>query len=210
MTGMPAILLKRSDGPYYKIQFGRFGADVETIAASFNDFEFTVHPVFIAVHTVSEAPAAVNEAIQAMPLRNGWFKADSLNSAASILYKALDLGALGFVGEARTLSSNLDPEEHGEQPFGEEAQPAEDEAMDAEVNAQIWKHLEPCAKHDANTAAEIRRDLIQKLGKAGAKQIIHSCETTIAKTDKGRTCRVLKSNGNLLKLKRQNEHARSP
>ena len=191
------VLLKRSDGQYYRVHVGHIGQRgliFDTIAASFNDFEFTVHPVVIAVRISSSSEAeanariAVDEAIQTMPHRNGWFKSD-LNSAASILYKTLDLQALGLESEALAFDLKPEPVEPGQT------------AMVAEVKSQIWKHLEPCTTQDEYTAAEIRKDLIQKLGKVEAKMILDSCVTTVAKTNKGNKSRLLKADGKLLKLK---------
>ena len=216
MAGIPAILLKRSDGPYYRVHFG---TDFEAVGASFNDFAFTVHAVLVAVRTASDAPVAIDKGMQAMPLRNGWFKSDSLSSAASILHKTLDLQALGLAGEALAFGLKSKPGEPEVPPLLAEAAPmaplpeagetvtsAEttdtDNGMDAREEAQIWEHVVPCSQtQDANTAAEIRRDLIHKLGKPEAKRILNSCITTVAKNGSGQKSRVLKANGKLLKLK---------
>ena len=212
MVNTLIVLLKRSDGPYYKIHNGDiYDTDFEKMAASFNDFEFTVSPILIAIHKAEIDIAidmAVIEATQDMPEMNGWFKSD-FDTAARILYETIDLQTLGL-SPRKTIRFDFDlyfeqggTGQAGETGGTEHAEETE-EMMDTESEeaTKVWEHLEPCTTaQDANTAAEIRRNLINKLGKTVAKQILNSCVTTVAKTSNGNKNRVLKANGKLLKLK---------
>ena len=65
----------------------------------------------------------------------------------------------------------------------------------------LWNYVAPCIAKDASRAAEIRRILIQELGKTEGKRILSYCMATVAKDSHGQKNRVLKANGTLLKLK---------
>ena len=131
-----------------------------------------------------------------MPLRNSWFAAPSSDVAANILIQALHVDEEAPMFNTPSEVSQAIPEASQS---GAEEQTTETETTDTLLS----KHLAPCATQDADTAAEIRKELTQRLGKTVAKQILKSCVTTVVKTSTGNKSRVLKANGKLLKLKTQ-------
>ncbi|MFX4226566.1 MAG: hypothetical protein ACFHHU_01370 [Porticoccaceae bacterium] len=194
---LPAVLLKRSDAPYYRVHFGNdFEAMAETLAVH---QAFEVVPILILPRASPDAAGFVEEAIQThcLPLRNTWFAAASPEIAAGILLRALRVKEETPLFSTTPQASQTTPEatQSG----------AEKETISAETtDALLSKHLVPCAPtQDADTAAEIRKELTQRLGKTMAKQIIRSCVSTTATTSTGNKNRVLKANGKLLKLKTQ-------
>ena len=190
---LPAVLLKRSDVPYYRIHFGNdFEAIAETLAVH---QAFDVVPILILPRASPDAVGFVEESIQThcLPLKNNWFAAASPEIAAGILLQALRV-------EKETPLFSTPPEVSQATPEATQSG-AEEETMETETTELISKHLAPCATHEADTAAEIRKELTQRLGKTMAKQILKSCVSTTAKTSTGNKSRVLKANGKLLKLK---------
>ena len=200
---LPAVLLKRSDVPYYRIHFGNdFEAIAETLAVH---QAFDVVPILILPRASPDAMGFVEESIQThcLPLKNNWFAAASPEIAAGILLRALRVEEETPTSEV----SQATPEATQSGATQSEATPeatqsgAEEETMETETTEVISKHLAPCATHEADTAADIRKELTQRLGKTMAKQILKSCVSTTAKTSTGNKSRVLKANGKLLKLK---------
>ena len=193
---LPAVLLKRSDAPYYRVHFGH---DFEAIADNLATQQaFEVLPILILPLSSPDSVGLVNEAIKThcQPLRNNWFAAASLEIAAATLLQALHVGEDAPMLNAPSEMSQATPEALQS---GAEEETTETETTDVLLS----KHLAPCATQDADTAAEIRKELTQRLGKTVAKQILKSCVTTVAKNSTGNKSRVLKANGKLLKLKTQ-------
>ena len=188
---LPAVLLKRSDAPYYRVHFGNdFEAIAETLAVH---QAFEVVPILILPRASPDAVGFVEESIQThcLPLKNNWFAAASPEIAAGILLRALRVEEETPMFPSEVSQATPEATQSG----------AEEETMETETTEVISKHLAPCATHEADTAAEIRKELTQRLGKTMAKQILKSCVSTTAKTSTGNKSRVLKANGKLLKLK---------
>jgi hypothetical protein len=169
-----------------------FGNDFEAIAETLAAHQaFDVVPILILPRASPDAVGFVEESIQThcLPLKNNWFAAASPEIAAGILLRALRV-------EEETPTSEVSQATPEATQSG-----AEEETMETETTEVISKHLAPCATHEADTAAEIRKELTQRLGKTMAKQILKSCVSTTAKSSTGNKSRVLKANGKLLKLK---------
>ena len=217
MSTKPAVLLKRSDGPFYRVHIGQ---DYEAAAKLLSTEQaFAVCPILIGPSSSLDAANLVSKAIQALckPLKNSWFEAPSVDIAATILLQAL--------------SSTTDPEADNRQDSSEEGllhpspnytEPTQKEMDNEEAEAPncageteschtgdtdatlspLWNYVAPCVAKDASRASEIRRILIQELGKTEGKRILSYCMATVAKDSHGQKNRVLKANGTLLKLKR--------
>jgi hypothetical protein len=196
---LPAVLLKRSDAPYYRVHFGNdFEAMAETLAVH---QAFEVVPILILPQASPEAVVFVEEAIQThcRPLRNTWFAAASPEIAAGILLTALRVEEETFLSSTPPQVSHATPEATQS---GADEETTETATGAETIDALLSKHLVPCAPtQDADSAAEIRKELTQRLGKTMAKQILKSCVSTTAKTSTGNKSRVLKADGKLLKLK---------
>ena len=199
---LPAVLLKRSDVPCYMVHFGNdFEAIAETLAVH---QAFEVVPILILPRASPDAVGFVEESIQThcLPLKNNWFAAASPEIAAGILLRALRVEEetpTSEVSQATPEATQSGATQSGATQSGATQSGAED--VETETTEVISKHLAPCATHEADTAAEIRKELTQRLGKTMAKQILKSCVSTTAKTSTGNKSRVLKANGKLLKLK---------
>jgi hypothetical protein len=194
---LPAVLLKRSDAPYYRMHFGNdFEAMAETLAVH---QAFEVVPIVILPRASPDAVECVEEAIRThcLPLRNTWFAAASPEIAAGIL-----LTALRVEGETPSTPPQVSHATPEATQSGADEETTETATGTETIDALLSKHLVPCAPtQDADSAAEIRKELTQRLGKTMAKQILKSCASTTAKTSTGNKSRVLKANGKLLKLK---------
>ena len=198
MSTEPAVLLKRSDGPFYRVHIGH---DYEAVAGVLCAQQaFAVSPILIGPRSSLDAANLVNKAIQTLctPLKNSWFQAPSIEIATIVLLQAS--------------RSTLDPEAedmHGEIPNSTESTPdpkvdnkqAEASCNTRDLDATLWNYVGPCSAKDASKAAEIRTVLIQKLGKTEGKRILNHCVATVARNSYGQKNRVLKANGKLLKLK---------
>ena len=203
---LPAVLLKRSDAPYYRVHFGNdFEAIAETLAVH---QAFEVVPILTLPRASPDAVGFVEESIQThcLPLKNNWFAAASPEIAAGILLRALRVEEEtpmfpSEVSQATPEATQSGATQSGATQSGATQSGAEEETMETETTEVISKHLAPCATHEADTAADIRKELTQRLGKTMAKQILKSCVSTTAKTSTGNKSRVLKANGELLKLK---------
>ena len=198
MSTEPAVLLRRSDGPFYRVHIGH---DYEAVAGVLCAQQaFAVSPILIGPRSSLDAANLVNKAIQTLctPLKNSWFQAPSIEIATIVLLHAS--------------RSTLDPEAedmHGEIPNSTESTPdpkvdnkqAEASCNTRDLDATLWNYVGPCSSKDASKAAEIRTVLIQKLGKTEGKRILNHCVATVARNSHGQKNRVLKANGKLLKLK---------
>ena len=203
MSSQPAVLLKRSDGPFYRVHIGQ---DYEAAAKLLSTEQaFAVCPILIGPSSSLDAANLVSKAIQALckPLKNSWFEAPSADIAAIILLQAL--------------SSTPEPEADNRQEEGTTncTEPTQKEVDNEEAeapncteschsgntDAALWNYVAPCIATDASRAADIRRILIQELGKTEGKRILSYCMATVAKDSNGQKNRVLKANGTLLKLK---------
>ena len=199
---LPAVLLKRSDAPYYRVHFGNdFEAIAETLAGH---QAFEVVPILILPRASPDAVGFVEESIQThcLPLKNNWFAAASPEIAAGILLRALRVEEetpTSEVSQATPEATQSGATQSGATQSGATQSGAEE--VETETTEVISKHLAPCATHEADTAADIRKELTQRLGKTTAKQILKSCVSTTAKTSTGNKSRVLKANGKFLKLK---------
>jgi len=172
-----------------------FGNDFEAIAETLAAHQaFDVVPILILPRASPDAMGFFEESIQThcLPLKNNWFAAASPEIAAGILLRALRVEE-----ETPMFPSEVSQPEATQS--GATQSGAEE--VETETTEVISKHLAPCATHEADTAAEIRKELTQRLGKTMTKQILKSCVSTTAKTSTGNKSRVLKANGKFLKLK---------
>ena len=198
MSTEPAVLLKRSDGPFYRVHIGH---DYEAVAGVLCAQQaFAVSPILIGPRSSLDAANLVNKASQTLctPFKNSWFQAPSIEIVTIVLLQAS--------------RSTLDPEAedmHREIPNSAESTPdpkvdnkqAEASCNTRDLDATLWNYVGPCSAKDASKAAEIRTVLIQKLGKTEGKRILNHCVATVARNSHGQKNRVLKANGKLLKLK---------
>ena len=211
MSTDPAVLLKRSDGPYYRVHIGR---DYEAIAEILSTQQaFAVSPILICPCPAVDAVKSVDEAIQTLctALQNNWFQAPSTGIASSILLQAmtstLDTARLDVDMQKEIQSESVngivakDMPEEGTN--GIESSSTEDAegSSTANVDETLWDHVAPCTTKDASKAADIRTTLVQRMGKTESKRILSYCTTTVAKDSNGQKKRVLKAHGQLLKLK---------
>ena len=216
MSSQPAVLLKRSDGPFYRVHIGQ---DYEAAAKLLSTQQaFTVCPILVGPSSSLHAANLVSKAIQALckPLKNSWFEAPSVDIAATILLQALSSTT---DPEADNRQDSSDSSEEGlfpgENPSPNCTEPTQKEVDNEEAeapncteschtgntDAALWNYVAPCIAKDASRAADIRRILIQELGKTEGKRILSYCMATVAKDSNGQKNRVLKANGTLLKLK---------
>ena len=183
MSINPAVLLKRSDGPYYRVHVGQ---DYEAVAEVLSTQQaFAVSPILICPCSSLDTADSVNIAIQTLckPLQNSWFHAPSTDIAAIVLLQAL--------------SHTLDPEvdnAQGENPNCTDSTPNSPqienvqeeipnctesssglEVGDEEAKAthcsescstkdldeRLWDHIATSCAEDASKAADIRTVLIQ-------------------------------------------------
>ena len=190
-----AVLLKRSDGPYFRVHIGN---DYEAVAEALSTQQaFVVSPVLICPRSSLDIADSVRISIQTLckPLYNCWFHAPSTDIAAVVLLQALN--------------PTIDPEvdnTQGESTSGlevgsEQVQFTQRAESSENSDGRLWDHVvvASCAQ-DATKAADIRSVLVHKLGKTDAKRILKSCVATVAKDIHGQKNRVLKANGRLLKL----------
>ena len=204
MSSQPAVLLKRSDGPFYRVHIGQ---DYEAVAKLLCAQQtFAANPILTGPSSSLDAANLASKAIQALckPLKNSWFEAPSADIAAIILLQAL--------------SSTPEPEadnrqEEGPSPNCTEPTQKEVDNEEAEApsctkschtgntDAALWNYVAPCIAKDASRAAEIRRILIQELGKTEGKRILSYCVATAATDSHEQKARVLKTSWTLLKLK---------
>ena len=228
MSTEPAVLLKRSDGPFYRVHIGQ---DYEAAAKLLSTQQaFTVCPILIGPSSSLDAANLVSKAIQALckPLKNNWFEAPSANIAATILLQALSSTPEPEADNRQDSSEEglLGPSPNCTEPTQKEVDNEEAEApnctgeteschtgdTDATLSplsppsplsplSPLWNYVAPCIAKDASRAAEIRRILIQELGKTEGKRILSYCMATVAKDSHGQKNRVLKANGTLLKVK---------
>ena len=176
----PSVLLKRSDGPVYKLYSG---SDCDQAAANLElNQAFSVDLVLSSPHTVSSTPT-IDEPCR--PLKNGWFHAPSDDQAALVLLH-------NRISNAPDTSSTMEP-----------STTDDDALLDIDANeGSLWEHLEPCTSQQAAKAVELRSALTAKLGKGEAARLLGQCKATVAKSADGQKNRVLKSRcGRLLKLR---------
>jgi hypothetical protein len=211
MPTNPAVLLKRSDGPYYRTHMGQ---DYEAVAELLGSQQaFVVSPILICPCPSLDAVVSMDKAIQTLctALQNNWFQAPSTGIASSILLHAMtatpDTTSPEADTQEETISESIKGLEVKDQPEGAtnyiepcSTEDAEGSSM-ANVPEMLWDHLAPCAAKDASRAADIRTTIIQRLGKTEGKRILSYCTTTVAKDSDGQKKRVLKVHGKLLKLK---------
>ena len=220
MSSQPAVLLKRSDGPFYRVHIGQ---DYEAAAKLLSTQQaFTVCPILIGPSSSLDAANLANKAIQALckPLKNSWFEAPSADIAAIILLQALssttepeaDRDQTGIsnntahMPESKVCITQKSPDcterSNDLEAGSEQAEFAHcAESCTEHLDERLWDHVATCSAKDASKAADVRAILTQKLGKINAKRILNSCVATVAKNGHGQKNRVLKANGKLLKLK---------
>ena len=204
MSTEPAVLLKRSDGPFYRVHIGQ---DYEAAAKLLSTEQaFAVCPILIGPSSSLDAANLVSKAIQALckPLKNSWFEAPSADIAAIILLQALSSTPEPEADNRQEESPSPNCTEHTQTEVDNEEAEAPyctESCHTGNTDAALWNYVAPCIAKDASRAADIRRILIQELGKTEGKRILSYCMATVAKDSNGQKNRVLKANGTLLKLK---------
>ena len=89
MSTIPAVLLKRSDGNYYRVHIGD---DYQAVAKALSAQQaFGVSPMLICPCSSPNTANSVDKAIQTLckPLQNSWFHASSNVIAATVLLQSL-------------------------------------------------------------------------------------------------------------------------
>ena len=89
MSAIPAVLLKRSDGNYYRVHIGD---DYQAVAKALSAQQaFGVSPMLICPCSSRNTANSVDKAIQTLckPLQNSWFHANSNVMAATVLLQSL-------------------------------------------------------------------------------------------------------------------------
>ena len=89
MSTIPAVLLKRSDGNYYRVHIGD---DYQAVAKALSAQQaFGVSPVLICPCSSPDTANSVDRSIQTLcrPLQNSWFQANSNIIAATVLLQSL-------------------------------------------------------------------------------------------------------------------------
>ena len=210
MSTEPATLLKRSDGPFFRVHIGH---DYEAVAKSLSSQQaFAVSSILIGPSSSLDAEKLVNEAIQTLckPLKNSWFEAQSTDIAAVVLLQALSSTPDPEVDREQTgIANNTSHTPESKNDITQKSPDCTERSNDLEAGAEntpkiderLWDHVATCSAKDASRAAEIRAVLIQELGKKECKRILSYCVTTVAKDSHGQKTRVLKANGKILKLK---------
>ena len=203
MSTDPVVLLKRSDGPYYRVHIGQgYEAVAELLS---RQQAFIVSPILICPCPSLNAVDSIKETIQSLciPLYNNWFQAPSNDIASIVLLRSMT---------PSPDSSSLEDDNKQEESINctESANHMDDEQEEAtqciescsteDLDARLWAYVAPCGAKDASKAADIRTNLIQRLGKTDAKRILSHCVTTVAKDSHGQKNRVLKVHGKMLKL----------
>jgi hypothetical protein len=201
MCTEPATLLKRSDGPFFRVHIGH---DYESVAKTLSAQQaFAVSPILIGPCSSLDTADSVDEAIQTLckPLQNSWFQAPSTDIAAIVLLQALSSTPDPKAENRQEETPNFAEPMQEEKDSGQAEAPNCTESHTGDGDATLWNYVVPCNAKDASRAAEIRATLIQELGKKECKRILSYCVTTVAKDGQGRKNRVMKANGKLLKLK---------
>ena len=214
MASNPAVLLKRSDGPYFRVHIGN---DYEAVTEALSIQQaFAVSPVLICPCSSLDTADSVRIAIQTLckPLYNSWFHAPSTDIAAVVqaLSPTFDPEVDNAQGETPNCTESttaLQVENtrvesiSGLEVGSEQAQVTHcaESCSSDNLDGRLWDHVVACCAKDASKAAEIRTVLVQKLGKTDAKQIFKSCVATVAQDRDGRKNRVLKADGKLVKLR---------
>ena len=216
MASNPAVLLKRSDGPYFRVHIGN---DYEAVAEALSTQQaFAVSPVLTCPCSSLDTADSVRIEIQTLckPLYNSWFHAPSTDIAAVVLLQALsptfDPEVDNAQGETPNCTESTTAQQaentraesiSGLEVGSEQAQVTHcaESCSSENLDGRLWDHVVASCAKDASKAAEIRTVLVQKLGKTDAKQILKSCVATVAQDGHGRKHRVLRADGKLLKLR---------
>ncbi len=223
MASNPAVLLKRSDGPHFRVHIGN---DYEAVAEALSTQQaFSVSPALICPRSSLDTADSVRIAIQTLckHLYNSCFHAPSTDIAAVVLLQALnptfDPEVNNTQGEnpnctestpnspqienVQTEIPNCTESSSGLEVGSEQAQVTHraESCSGENLDGRLWYHVVASCASDASKAAEVRTVLVQKLGKTDAKQILKSCVAAVAQDGHGRKHRVLEADGKLLKLR---------
>ena len=202
MSTDPVVLLKRSDGPYYRVHIGQgYEAAAELLS---RQQAFIVSPILICPCPSLNAVDSIKKTIQSLciPLHNNWFQAPSNDIASTVLLQAMttpDCTSLE-VDVVEASPNYTESIKDLEVDDTQEATHCTESCSTEDLDARLWAYVAPCSAKDASKATDIRTNLIQRLGKTDAKRILSHCATTVVKDSHGQKNRALKVHGKLLKL----------
>ena len=213
MTATFVTLLKRSDVDLFTLHQG---TDWLERAASLGDGHcFDVLPVLIAPNVPANALQHALKALEPADVGAGWFKCDPsialgvLAAMASgppcvasgppcVAAKVASTGAPAAqpppTSPEATVEASGEEEDFSDALAGTECEDCEGETQ------ELLQWLEPCTAAEAGKATDVRASLVAALGKAEAKRLLASAQTTVARAPPGQKNRIYRINGQPVKL----------
>ena len=213
MTATFVTLLKRSDVDLFTLHQG---TDWLERAARLGDGHcFDVLPVLIAPNVPANALQHALNALESADVGAGWFKCDP--SLALGILAAIASGPPCVASGPPCVAANTPPSEAPaaqppptspeatveasgeEEDFSDALAGTECEDCEGETQ-ELLQWLEPCATAEASKATDIRASLVAAIGKAEARRLLASAQTTVARVAPGQKNRIYRIDGQPVKL----------
>ena len=220
MTATFVTLLKRSDVDLFTLHQG---TDWLERAARLGDGHcFDVLPVLIAPNVPANALQHALNALEPSDVGAGWFKCDPslalgvlaamasgppcvasgppcvVSSPFCVAAKVASTGAPAAhpppTSPEATVEASGEEEDFSDALAGTECEDCEGETQ------ELLQWLEPCATAEAGKATDIRASLVAAIGKAEARRLLASAQTTVARVAPGQKNRIYRINGQPVKL----------
>ena len=213
MTATFVTLLKRSDVDLFTLHQG---TDWLERAARLGDGHcFDMLPVLIAPNVPTNALQHALNALEPADVGAGWFKCDPSLALGTLAAMAFGPPCVAFgppcvaantppseapaaqpppTSPEATVEASGEEEDFSDALAGTECEDCEGETQ------ELLQWLEPCATAEAGKATDIRASLVAALGKAEAKRLLASAQTTVARAPQGQKNRIYRINGQPVKL----------
>ena len=213
MTATFVTLLKRSDVDLFTLHQGTDWLERATRLGDGHCFE--VLPVLIAPNVPANALQHALKALEPAGVGAGWFKCDpslalgTLAAVASsppcVVSSPFCVATMLAATEApaaqppptapeATVEASGEEEDFSDALAGTECEDCEGETQ------ELLQWLEPCATAEAGKATDIRASLVAAIGKAEARRLLASAQTTVARVAPGQKNRIYRINGQPVKL----------
>ena len=181
----PVTLLKRSDAEIFCFYSGTdWQATAERLSAGHC---FDVVPILVAPAAPVEAQQHISAALKQSSVGAGWFACGAGVAVGALAAAVMSNGPLSARGSTELSAIATDPE-------------CSDDAS-APTESALWDIVEPCNTAEASKASEVRASLQASFGKREASRLLGSAKTTVARGADGHKFRMLRMNGQALKLK---------
>jgi len=206
-TATMATLLKRSDAPLYRIHVGVDCIDFVQRMCLDHCFDLTVvlHAPFIPI-----SEGELTAYIQRLDCHIGkaWFNCSWAQAVA--IFGAVLVGPDVHIDPPCVESAvQIDPpcvdaahtimeKAVDDLTEGTESDGSDDASM---VDDPIWGFVSPCSTREASKSAAIRSDLVLRLGKDRAVQLLAKATATVVRDSEGKKNRVLRVGERFLKVK---------